>query len=207
MSEVTVRRATMADLEEVVSVLGGALEENVLIRYLVRPDKQRGEAVRRLLREFGQRYYLPAGASWVAEQGDAIVGAAFVAPPAGKTGYGLRDSLRAMRQTIRITRLRGLWRAGQAGGFLNYIHPRTPHFYLYQVGASAEVGELEGKAIVDGLLRAVTERADEAGMPIYAESAEESVLETYTRHRFELKDAAALPGGPTLQLFWRSPVE
>ena len=206
MANVTVRRATMDDLEDVVSVLGEALQDDILMRYLVRPDKQRPEAIRRLLRDFGQRYYLPAGASWVAVEDDAVVGAALVAPPGGKTGYGLRDSLRAMRQTVRITRVRGLWRAGQAGGFLNYIHPRAPHYYLYQVGASEETAGAGTSAVVDALLRAVTGVADDDGMPIYAESAAADAEETYTRHGFECKDSAGLLGGPTLQLFWRSPV-
>ena len=120
-----IRPATIDDLDAVVLVLAQALADDPLIDTLVRPDKGRPDAIARLMREVARRYYLDQGASHVALAGSNVVGVVLALPPEARTGYGLRDSMRMVRHTIRVARLRGLWRAGQASGFLNYIHPRS----------------------------------------------------------------------------------
>jgi hypothetical protein len=160
--------------------------------------------VRRLLRESARRYYLPRAASWVVEsddeeEGGVLLGAALCLPPGAATGLGLRDSMRMVRQTIRIARLRGLWRAGQTSGFLNYIRPRAAHLYVGWFGAAAET---EQQAL-DVLLAAIVAQADELGAPAYAEAASERERSLLAAHGFEEQGSVELPGGPKLSLMWR----
>lgn len=200
------RLATPDDLESIVELLAVALDDDPLIDRLVRPDVKRPDAVRRLLRESARRYYLPRAASWVVESGPAeggdvglLLGAALCLPPGAATGLGLRDSMRMVRQTIRIARLRGLWRAGQTSGFLNYIRPRAAHLYVGWLGAG---GETERKTL-DVLLAAIVAQADEVGAPAYAEAASEQERSLLTAHGFEQQGSVDLPGGPELSLMWR----
>jgi hypothetical protein len=200
------RLATPGDLESIVELLAVALDHDPLIDRLVRPDAKRPDAVRRLLRESARRYYLPHAASWVVESGPAeagdvgvLLGAALCLPPGAATGLGLRDSMRMVRQTIRIARLRGLWRAGQTSGFLNYIRPRAPHVYVSWLGASgaAEPGTL------DVLLAAIVAQADEVSAPAYAEAASEQERSLMAAHGFDEQGSVDVPGGPELSLMWR----
>ena len=199
------RLATPDDLELIVELLAVALEDDPLIDRLVRPDAKRPDAVRRLLRETERRYYLPRAASWVVESGHdggesgTLLGAALCLPPGAKTGLGLRDSMWMVRQTIRIARLRGLWRAGQASGFLNYIRPRAPHLYLGWLGASGEAEE----ETLDTLLSAIVAQADELGAPAYAEATSGQRRSLLTAYGFDRQGSVELPGGPELSLMWR----
>ncbi len=196
-----IRAATIDDLDAIVAVLAQALADDPLIDTLVRPDKGRPDAIARLMREVARRYYLDQGASHVALAGSDIVGAVLALPPEASTGYGLRDSMRMVRHTIRVARLRGLWRAGQASGFLNYIHPRAPHHYLYQLGAGPEAPAGTDQA----LLAAVTDRADEEGRPVYVENSRPERLGLYEGHGFTREAVVTLPGGASLELLWRRP--
>jgi hypothetical protein len=195
------RAATVDDLDAVIEALAAPLLDDPVIDYLVRPDKKRPDAVRRLLREFGRRFYLGRGACVVVQRGEDVVGAALCLPPGAKTGFGLRDSFRLVRHTIRIARLRGLWRSGQATGFLNYIHPRLPHYYLWFV----EPADPTDTATLEAMLSLITARADAAGAPVYAENGRPEREVLFAAHGFDCKDTVTLPGGPSVQLLWRSP--
>ena len=199
------RLARPDDLEAIVELLAQALDKDPLIDRLVRSDTKRPDAVRRLLRETARRYYLPHAASWIVESADdsrergLLLGAALCLPPGAKTGLGLRDSMRMVRQTIRIARLRGIWRAGQASGFLNYIRPRAAHLYLGWLGTG---GEADGQTL-DTLLNTIVAQADELGAPAYAEATSEGRRSLLRAHGFDQQGAVELPGGPELSLMWR----
>ncbi len=177
------RLATPNDLESIVEVLAQTLDKDPLIDSLVRPDAKRYDAVRRLLRESARRYY----------------GAALCLPPGASTGLGLRDSIGTIRQTIRIVRLRGLWRAGQTSGFLNYIRPRAPHLYLGWLGANKRA-EAE---TLHTLLSAIVSQANDLGVPVYAEGTSDHWRSLLSAHGFDQQGSVELPGGPELSLMWR----
>jgi hypothetical protein len=199
---VEARLATPNDLESIVEVLAQTLDKDPLIDSLVRPDAKRYDAVRRLLRESARRYYLPRTASWVVEsegEGSTLLGAALCLPPGASTGLGLRDSIGTIRQTIRIVRLRGLWRAGQTSGFLNYIRPRAPHLYLGWLGANKRA-EAE---TLHTLLSAIVSQANDLGVPVYAEGTSDHWRSLLSAHGFDQQGSVELPGGPELSLMWR----
>ena len=196
------RLATSDDLGAIVELLAQVLDADPLVDYLVRPDAKRPDALRRLLRESARRYYLPLTTSWVVDDVDdsgILLGAVLCLPRGAKTGLGLRDSMRMVRQTIRIARLRGLWRAGQASGFLNYIRPRAPHLFVGWLGATGPADQ----ETLDVLLRAIADLADEQGAPVYAEAASEQRRSLLANHGFDAHGSVELPGGPQLTLMWR----
>lgn len=79
-------------------------------------------------------------------------------------------------------------------------HPTEPHWYLSLLGVTeAHRGEGVGSA----LLRAATERCDDAGMPAYLEATNVDNRRLYERHGFVVTDDIVLPDGPTAFAMWR----
>lgn len=65
--------------------------------------------------------------------------------------------------------------------FLRTHHPRTPHFFLAVLGVEPA---MQGRQLGSALLRALSARADAAGMPCYLETDREAAMRLYTRHGY-----------------------
>lgn len=113
-------------------------------------------------------------------------------------------------QTLRLTppalRLFGL-RTPKALATLASMekqHPKSPpHWYLSVIGTDPAQ---QGRGIGSALIRAVTDRCDEEGLPAFLESSKESNVPFYARHGFDVTSEHRLaPDGPTLWLMWRDP--
>lgn len=94
--------------------------------------------------------------------------------------------------------------AVQAQTTLQKAHPRQPpHWYLSLLGTDPAH---QGLGIGSALLRGVTDRCDDEGVPAFLESSKEANVSYYARHGFEVTDVVHLPrGGPPLWLMWREP--
>nr|WP_263429662.1 GNAT family N-acetyltransferase [Nannocystis pusilla] len=83
--------------------------------------------------------------------------------------------------------------------FLRTHHPRAPHFFLAVLGVEPD---MQGLQLGSALLRALSARADAAGLPCYLETDREPAKRLYMRHGYEVvgeHDLANLGG----VRFWR----
>lgn len=67
--------------------------------------------------------------------------------------------------------------------FLRTHHPRVPHFFLAVLGVEPE---MQGRQLGSALLRALSARADAAGLPCYLETDREPAKRLYMRHGYEV---------------------
>jgi ribosomal protein S18 acetylase RimI-like enzyme len=83
--------------------------------------------------------------------------------------------------------------------FLRTHHPRTPHYFLAVLGVEPA---LQGRGLGSALLRALSARADAAGLPCYLETDSEPAKQLYLRHGYEVLSVHDLErlGGVR---FWR----
>ncbi len=98
---------------------------------------------------------------------------------------------------------RVLPRLEQAQEVMNRRHPNAPHYYLHAIGARRAN---QGQGLGSALLKQVTRRCDEEGMPAYLESSSALNIPLYQRHGFEIQDVEPIgEGGPDLTFMWREP--
>ena len=94
-------------------------------------------------------------------------------------------------------------RLEQAQEVMSRHHPRQPHFYLHAIGVRKAS---QGLGLGSALLKHVTRRCDEEGMPAYLESSSPLNTPLYQRHGFEIQAEEAIgEGGPPLAFMWREP--
>jgi GNAT superfamily N-acetyltransferase len=113
---------------------------------------------------------------------------------------------RLMLLMLRLVLHRGpqvLARIQQAQERMVEQHPAQPHYYLHAIGVRRDS---QGMGLGSALLKHVTRRCDEEGLPAYLESSAERNVPLYERHGFEV--TAELPigrGGPPMYFMWREP--
>ncbi|MFZ6177211.1 GNAT family N-acetyltransferase [Nannocystis pusilla] len=78
---------------------------------------------------------------------------------------------------------RALVRLLRLDEFLRTHHPRAPHFFLAVLGVEPE---MQGRQLGSALLRALSARADAAGLPCYLETDREAAKRLYMRHGYEV---------------------
>lgn len=83
--------------------------------------------------------------------------------------------------------------------FLRAHHPRRPHFFLAILGVEPE---LQGRQLGSALLRALSARADAAGLPCYLETDREAARRLYMRHGYEVVGEHVLANLDGVR-FWR----
>ncbi|HYD09329.1 MAG TPA: GNAT family N-acetyltransferase, partial [Acidimicrobiales bacterium] len=88
-------------------------------------------------------------------------------------------------------------------GLLQSTHPHEPVWYLNLLGVRAYA---QGRGVGSSLLRAVLDRADEAGEPAYLEATSEANRRLYERHGFECTAELRVSDCPPLYAMWRRPV-
>jgi GNAT superfamily N-acetyltransferase len=132
---------------------------------------------------------------------DELRGAALWAPP--KRWRPSR--LEGMRLAVPSVRLFGR-NTPQALRFLLAVeaeHPHDPgHWYLTVLGTHPDH---QGKGVGADLVRAVTDRCDQEGLPAYLESSKEANVAFYARLGFEAREPFALGGSPPMWPMWREP--
>jgi len=82
-------------------------------------------------------------------------------------------------------------------------HPREPeHWYLAILGTHPAH---QGHGIGSALIRAITDRCDDQGLPSYLESSKEANVPFYERHGFVVQERFRLGDGPAMWSMWRDP--
>jgi len=77
--------------------------------------------------------------------------------------------------------------------FLDILHNRNapfPHLYLYPLGVDPR---FQGKGYGSLLLKAMFEKVDQTGMPIYLETDKEKNVSFYQKHEFKVMEKISIP--------------
>ncbi|MCR9103650.1 MAG: GNAT family N-acetyltransferase [Gammaproteobacteria bacterium] len=99
--------------------------------------------------------------------------------------------------------IRGAYRMAVSGAATEKHHPKTPHYYLFAIGATPQArGQGVGSALISHLLR----RCDAESMPAYLENSKAQNLPFYRGHGFEvIKEIRFAASAPPVWLMWREP--
>lgn len=195
----SVRPATPADLPRAARSLANAFADDPIWTWLTRDDSRRYERGAPGFFEAESGHVLDGPGTVLVDE--EIGGAAlWCAPDNWKSSP--RQMLQIMGPALRLMGTRAP-RALAALTSLEKAHPKTPHWYLAFLGTDPSH---QGKGIGSALIRGVTDRCDEEGMPAYLESSKESNVPFYGRHGFEVTaEHRFAKDGPSLWLMWREP--
>ena len=195
----SVRAATAADLPRAARSLANAFAADPVWNWLTRENARRYERGAAGFFEAESRHVL-AGPGEVLVDEECGGAALWCAPDKWKSSP--RQLVSIVGPALRLMGSRTP-RALMALSALEKAHPTTPHWYLAFLGTDPSH---QGKGIGSALIRAVTDRCDEEGMPGYLESSKESNVPFYGRHGFEVTaEHRFAKDGPSLWLMWREP--
>jgi ribosomal protein S18 acetylase RimI-like enzyme len=193
----TVRRAQPGDRKELASTLGRAFETDPVWTWLfpepstrLRRSTQVFQAYLRDALQVGEVYTTPD-----------LGGAALWKPP-GRWKLGNAAILRSLPSLLHAfgTRLPASLEVERK---VEAQHPQQPHWYLSVIGTDPAS---QGKGIGNALIRQVTDRCDQEGLPAYLESSKAENVPFYRRYGFEVTGETVLgDDGPTIWFMWRDP--
>jgi ribosomal protein S18 acetylase RimI-like enzyme len=200
MPEVTVRKATPADVSQLGGTLGRAFQDDPAVSWAVPNAERRARHLARYFELLTSRIYLPKDEVYLTEDGTA---AALWTPP-DRWEVSTMDSLPMLPIMVRACR-GALPRAMRMLNLMDRKHREhdEPHYYLAFIGTDpASQGKGYGTAVISRML----ERCDDEGVPAYLESSSIRNQALYYRHGFEVVEDLNWPGGgPPFSLMWRKP--
>jgi GNAT superfamily N-acetyltransferase len=200
MSELSVRRATPADLHQLGLTLALAFRDDPAMAWAAPNVNRRERFFPRYFELLTQRVYLPMGEVYITEDGAA---AALWAPPE-QWQVPTRTTLTLLPIMLRACG-RKLPLALRMLSLAESKHEERvePHFYLAVIGTDPAT---QGRGHGTALLTEMLERCDAEGVPAYLESSTMRNQALYHRHGFEVLEELHWPGGgPPFWTMWRKP--
>lgn len=193
-----VRPATRDELPAVGDVLAKAFVDDPVFRWLSKDSPTWHRRASTWFATEARCQFDGDGEVWV---DDDVRGAAIWATP-GHWRSGFRDLLHMAVPSARLLGL-GLGRGLRTITTMERHHPSSPpHWYLSVLGADPA---FQGHGIGGALIRAVTDRLDEEGVPAYLESSKPANVPYYQRFGFADSDPLPLTACPPLIPMWREP--
>lgn len=193
----SIRKATTADVNQLVPHLVRAFDNDPFINWIIRQDDKRTLGLDVFFRTCLSALSLPHGEVLTT---DDCIGGALWYPP-GKSKISFLQQLSLLPEIIRGTALRGVNRVIKVMNALDRIHPTDKHYYLQFVGVDPDH---QGKGLGTALLRPVLDRCDQDGCGAYLENTKEANLNLYEHLGFMVVDKFyACHGAPPIWPMWR----
>jgi len=195
-----VRRATVAEVPDVVATLATAFAHDPVLSFLFE-DADRRPGL--LATFFAARLAGGRGMDevlTVAGTGGPVSAAVWVPPrreedPAPDFGPVVAALSVLLGEEVAMRKFLAL-------GPLLEAHPPAPHWYLAFVGTRPDA---RGVGMGSALIAAITSRCDDEGIPAYLESSDPVNVPLYESHGFRVVGEVGIPDGPTVPLMWREP--
>ena len=192
------RRATLDDAVELSRLFAAAFVDDPVFDYMVRPGAGRHAALQLFFRELFSARDIPQNEVWMSPDGAACV--SWLAPDARHSPGGIVQKLSWIPFFFKVS---GVARVSRILALLDSMaknHPHERHWYLAYAAVSPE---FQGMGLGSRLIKAMLERIDEAGMPVYVESSNPKNVSFYERVGFVAKKNIAPEGAPQLTAMWR----
>jgi ribosomal protein S18 acetylase RimI-like enzyme len=196
--------ATNSTRADAVRILHRAFGDDLMMRWLLRPDHLFEPALHRLIDQLIGALTIPLGHTYLAHapgiDGGAV--AAWQPPDVAGQPMGLLDTLRLLPDMVRVAGFGRLPRLLAAMDALDKNHPKhEPHFYLYFLGVDPK---FQGRGLGSLILEASLAPIDGMGLPCYLENSKPRNTPLYTRYGFVAgTEFRARPDAPPLLPMWR----
>ncbi len=198
---VNIRKATLADIDNLVTILVRSFDGDPIINNTVRQDSKRSHGFDIYFRTLLCRCDLPYGNVYTTKNYDGII--SWLSPD--QSNLGLFQKMSIAPNMIRAVGFRRLGRLIRLGKILERNHPKKKHYYLQVVGIDPEH---QGKGIGTALMQTLLEQCDREGYGAYLENTNESNLAFYDRFGFAIaKKIVVEYRMPPLWAMWREPRE
>ena len=177
----TIVPASPADVPAAASTLASAFAHDTVMGTLV-DGEDRQSRLAGLFRALMRAGALRSGRIDLArrESDGLLLGAAIWQQPGQRPS--LLTQARELPGFVRALGWRGLRDAIRVHTILTRHRPTEPHWYLAQIGVSADA---RGAGVGSALLRSRLEKIDAEALPAYLESSNERNRALYRRHGFE----------------------
>jgi len=196
---VMIRKATQADVPQVVDALTAAFIHDPVFGYIIPKPEKRPRGIRTFFQQQVDWVYLPKGNVYVTEDG---MGAMTWAPP-DKWQSPFSVVLRGGPNMIRASGIRHVPTMLSALNLIERQHKTMdePHWYLAFIGVQPSH---QGKGYGGALLSHKLGEVDPEGRPSYLEASTSRNRLLYHRHGFEDVEEIRLPkDGPPMWRMWR----
>jgi len=177
--------------EQASEMLARVFHEDPLYQHVFPDDRERAGSLKRLFSAvvgYSQRYgqvqttpSLEGAACWLIPDNTEVTSWRML-----RTGLAFQRAIGRMPAAARQELLGAL-------AFMDGIHKRLmtgPHWYLWALGVDPDY---QGRGIGGALIRPVLVQADDAGLPCYLETLNESNLAFYQKWGFEIRDEETVP--------------
>ena len=177
----TIAPASSADVLAAASVLASAFTNDTVMGTLIEGEHKQSRLAR-LFRALMRTGALRAGRIDLvrSDTDGGLLGAAIWEPP-GQHASLLKQA-RELPGFLRALGWGGLGRAIRIQTTLAHHRPAEPHWYLAQIGVSADA---RGRGVGSALLESRLKKVDADGLPAYLEASNERNRDLYRRHGFE----------------------
>lgn len=189
MSDVAIRRARLADAEEIADILGEAFEADPVMNWVFGDAR----SFRTVFRELAQGLYLKQGFAHIID-GEA---ATLWLPAKVQIDLPILNEMRIAAAAFMTGGVAAVRRALASAEIMAKHHPEPPHYYLFAVGVRSRA---QGKGIGGAILREGLRRADADGAAAYLENSNPRNTPLYERLGFAVTTALPLPPDAPLLL-------
>jgi len=194
------RVAEQSNISELADMLTLAFDSDPVLRWVMRNDDKRSEALRRLL-TYILRESIPYSEVMTTEELDAC--AVWVPPGIWSKPPGLLESIRMLPETLRWTGW-SRFKKYMDLDVAEFAKPSEPYFYLVILGVHPDRW---GLGLASALLCHTLSRLDVIGMPAYLENSNLANQSLYQHCGFKVLDEITQSGGPSEWCMWREPTK
>ncbi len=185
---ITIRTATLAEHEPAVHLLADAFEHDPAIVAATAQVSSPDNARHAIFRASLATTLMQGGTLLVAEDSEALLGAAIIRDPATSRLSDFVGQVRAGLSFLRLGSLLGtdaLLFLNRADRVSRRHAPRTPHHVLIAVGVTSEArGRGVGRALVEATVQRASEHPTSSGVSLETENRDNA--DRYVRWQFEL---------------------
>ncbi len=190
--------AVTPHLSGLVELFSRAFDQDAHFNWLVRQDRQRVSALKRLFRLILTDLLHPDGEIFVSSDAKGAV----IGLPPDTWRLGLHTQLQFLTRYASIASWKNLVSRGIGLNLIERRHPPLPHYYIQVIGVDPD---FQGMGYGGALLQEVLNQCDHHNLPVYLETGEESNLGFYDRYGFDVYSDIRLPGELRLWSLLRNP--
>lgn len=169
------KRATISDQDQVVSILFEAFQDNKSIRYIA--GKKENKI--RFLMQYSFQSCLNHGEVFISENGECCALLQFF----DKKKFSLRDSLWDLKLIFKTVGLANLPKVLSREAFIKKHYPKAKFSYLWFIGVNPRK---QSMGTGTELLKHVLEYSKALGRPVYLETSTEKNISWYTKNGFRV---------------------